>query len=55
MFTRLIDFGLLCSLVMAQNPAQVIQVTGSVKQPLNLSAQDLAKMPRTTLKVPGDK
>jgi DMSO/TMAO reductase YedYZ molybdopterin-dependent catalytic subunit len=35
-------------LVLAQDDAQKIQVTGTVKQPLSLSADDLAKMPRAT-------
>ena len=34
----------------AQEPATTIQVTGAVKQPLSLTAGDLAKMPRASAK-----
>jgi DMSO/TMAO reductase YedYZ molybdopterin-dependent catalytic subunit len=37
-------------LLLAQDDAQKIQVTGTVKQPLSLSAEDLAKMPRATVR-----
>src|ERR1700733_8301963 len=36
--------------LLAQDPQQTVQVTGAVKQPLTLSADDLAKMPRATVK-----
>ncbi|MEI9812640.1 MAG: molybdopterin-dependent oxidoreductase [Acidobacteriota bacterium] len=38
------------SLAHAQEPAATIQITGAVKQPLTLSAEDLAKMPRASVK-----
>lgn len=38
--------GLLC----AQDVQPSIQVTGAVKQPLTLTAEDLAKMPRATVR-----
>ena len=43
---------LVCSagLLFAQDEAQKVQVTGTVKQPLMLSAEDLAKMPRATVR-----
>jgi DMSO/TMAO reductase YedYZ molybdopterin-dependent catalytic subunit len=52
MYTRhLLLFGLLSAgLVGAQDAATSFQVTGAVKQPLTLSAEDLAKMPRATVK-----
>jgi DMSO/TMAO reductase YedYZ molybdopterin-dependent catalytic subunit len=52
MYTRrLLLFGLLSAgLVGAQDAAPSFQVTGAVKQPLTLSAEDLAKMPRATVK-----
>ena len=34
----------------AQDAAPTVQVTGAVKRPLTLAADDLAKMPRATLK-----
>jgi DMSO/TMAO reductase YedYZ molybdopterin-dependent catalytic subunit len=34
----------------AQEEAQTIQISGAVKQPLTLSAADLAKMPRATVR-----
>ena len=34
----------------AQEPPSSIQVTGAVKQPLTLTADDLAKMPRATVR-----
>jgi DMSO/TMAO reductase YedYZ molybdopterin-dependent catalytic subunit len=52
MYTRrLLLFGLLSAgLVGAQDAATSFQVTGAVKQPLTLSAEDLAKMPRASVK-----
>jgi DMSO/TMAO reductase YedYZ molybdopterin-dependent catalytic subunit len=43
---------LICSagLLFAQDEAQRVQVTGTVKQPLTLAAEDLAKMPRATVR-----
>ncbi len=42
----------LCATVslLAQDGPSTIQVTGDVKQPLTLSADDLAKMPRATIR-----
>lgn len=37
-------------LAVAQEAPSTIQVTGAVKQPLTLTADDLAKMPRATVK-----
>ncbi len=37
-------------LAVAQEAPATIQVTGAVKQPLTLTADDLAKMPRATVK-----
>jgi DMSO/TMAO reductase YedYZ molybdopterin-dependent catalytic subunit len=37
-------------LLSAQEPVPTVQVTGAVKQELMLSADDLAKMPRATVK-----
>jgi DMSO/TMAO reductase YedYZ molybdopterin-dependent catalytic subunit len=37
-------------LVFAQDAAPTVQITGAVKQELTLSADDLAKMPRATVK-----
>jgi hypothetical protein len=34
----------------AQNAAVFVEVTGAVKQPLKLGAEDLAKMPRASAK-----
>ncbi len=42
--------GLLFAQDSAQGDAQKVQVTGTVKQPLSLSAEDLAKMPRATVR-----
>jgi DMSO/TMAO reductase YedYZ molybdopterin-dependent catalytic subunit len=39
------------SLVCAQDTAQTLQVTGDVKTPLILTADDLAKMPRSTVRI----
>ncbi len=38
------------TLLPAQDAPATVQVTGDVKQPLTLSADDLAKMPRATVK-----
>src|SRR5580698_3271923 len=37
-------------LAVAQEATSTIEVTGAVKQPLTLSAEDLAKMPRASVK-----
>ena len=37
-------------LITAQDPEPSIQVTGAVRQPLALSAADLAKMPRASVR-----
>lgn len=55
MYTRRLLFGLVLTilggtLVHAQEAPTTIQVTGAVKQPLTLSADDLAKMPRASVK-----
>ena len=50
MYTRRLCLGFLLSagMLAAQEPATNVQVTGAVKQPLTLSADDLARMPVTT-------
>jgi DMSO/TMAO reductase YedYZ molybdopterin-dependent catalytic subunit len=52
MYTRRsLVWGLLAAAsLLAQDPQQTVQVTGDVKQPLTLSADDLAKMPRASVK-----
>ena len=52
MYTRRLCLGLLVSLAVlaAQDPPATLQITGAVKQPLTLTADDLAKMPRATIK-----
>jgi DMSO/TMAO reductase YedYZ molybdopterin-dependent catalytic subunit len=52
MRTRRIFFAILVSAMYAgaQDAAPSIQITGAVKQPLTLTADDLAKMPRATAK-----
>ena len=52
MFTRRILIALLtCFLpLLAQEQASTLQVTGAVKQPLTISPEDLAKMPRASVK-----
>jgi DMSO/TMAO reductase YedYZ molybdopterin-dependent catalytic subunit len=56
MYTRrcllsLVASGILAAtLVLAQDTPVTIQVTGDVKKPLTLSPDDLAKMPRATVK-----
>jgi len=52
MYTRRLIFGLLLSLctLAGQEPATTLQVTGAVKQSLTLTADDLAKMPRASVK-----
>lgn len=49
---RLLCLGLLLALgsLCAQETTTSVQVTGAVKQPLTLTADDLAKMPRATVK-----
>lgn len=41
---------LICGGLVAQEAPPSIQVTGAVKQPLTLTAEDLAKMPRASVK-----
>jgi DMSO/TMAO reductase YedYZ molybdopterin-dependent catalytic subunit len=41
---------LAATLLSAQDPAQTLQITGDVKTPLTLSADDLAKMPRSSVR-----
>jgi len=52
MHTRRLCLGSLVSLAMlaAQDPPASLQITGAVKRPLTLAADDLAKMPRATVK-----
>jgi DMSO/TMAO reductase YedYZ molybdopterin-dependent catalytic subunit len=52
MYTRrCLLLGLLAAaLLVAQDAPSTIQVTGAVKQALTLSAEDLAKMPRATVR-----
>ncbi len=52
MYTRrALLFGLLAaSLLVAQDAQPALQVTGDVKQELTLSAEDLAKMPRASVR-----
>jgi DMSO/TMAO reductase YedYZ molybdopterin-dependent catalytic subunit len=53
MYTRrwLLTVGILAAaLLSAQDAAPTVQITGDVKQPLTLTADDLAKMPRATVK-----
>jgi DMSO/TMAO reductase YedYZ molybdopterin-dependent catalytic subunit len=52
MYTRRSIFCVIvgAGLLRAQDPPQNVQVTGAVKQELTLSAEDLAKMPRATVK-----
>jgi DMSO/TMAO reductase YedYZ molybdopterin-dependent catalytic subunit len=40
----------IAAVVSAQDATPTVQITGAVKQPLTLSADDLAKMPRATVK-----
>ena len=55
MYTRrCVLWALLVSALLAgQEPAQTVQVTGAVKQLLNLSPVDLSKMPRASKDKPG--
>ena len=52
MYTRrwLLSSVIAAGLLAAQEPPPTVQVTGAVKQALTLSADDLAKMPRATVK-----
>ena len=48
---RLLVLGILGSVLLAaQEPRPFIRVTGAVRQPLTLTADDLAKMPRSTVR-----
>ena len=48
---RTLVFGfLIAGLLAAQDAPQTVQVTGDVKEALNLSADDLSKMPRATVR-----
>lgn len=51
MYTRRFCLGLLllAGMGLAQESAATLQVTGAVKQPLTLSADDLVKMPRASV------
>jgi DMSO/TMAO reductase YedYZ molybdopterin-dependent catalytic subunit len=51
MYTRrsLVPALLLASLLQAQDVPQSLQVSGDVKQPLTLTTDDLAKMPRASI------
>ncbi|HEU0138692.1 MAG TPA: molybdopterin-dependent oxidoreductase [Bryobacteraceae bacterium] len=48
-----LSFLLICGGLVAQEAPPSIQVTGAVKQPLTLTAEDLAKMPRASVKTAG--
>jgi len=52
MSTRRLFLGVLLSVgvVAAQDTPSSVQITGAVKQPLKLTADDLAKMPRASVK-----
>ncbi len=51
MYTRRLLFALIAAgLLCAQDALLSLQVTGAVKQPLTFTADDLAKMPRATVK-----
>src|SRR5258708_2239009 len=52
MYTRRVLFGLLlcAGALAAQESASSLEVTGAVKEPLELTADDLAKMPRAAVK-----
>jgi DMSO/TMAO reductase YedYZ molybdopterin-dependent catalytic subunit len=55
MYTRRLLFFLLpVSLLFAQEPVPTVQVSGAVKQALTLTADDLAKMPRASVKTSSD-
>ena len=41
---------LVAAVLLPQEPIPVVQITGAVQQPLTLTADDLAKMPRATVK-----
>src|SRR4051794_1240312 len=55
MYTRRLCLALLLTLglLQAQDNAPSIQITGAVKQALTLTAEDLAKMPRGSVKMTG--
>jgi Oxidoreductase molybdopterin binding domain len=48
--TRRLILGMLAACALWAQDADVVQVTGEVKQALTLSAADLAKMPRATVR-----
>src|SRR3979490_962609 len=52
MLTRRLCLGLFLATVLtsAQDPAASVQITGAVKQPLTITTDDLAKMPRASVK-----
>ena len=56
MYTRRLCLSLLpfAAFVLAQDGNIAVQVTGAVKQPLTLTAEDLAKMPRASVKTSSD-
>jgi DMSO/TMAO reductase YedYZ molybdopterin-dependent catalytic subunit len=55
MYTRrCLVLGLLAAAIYAQDPPPSVRITGAVKEPLTLTADDLAKMPRATVKTTGN-
>jgi DMSO/TMAO reductase YedYZ molybdopterin-dependent catalytic subunit len=46
---RIIAFLATAAVVWSQSPQPSLQITGAVKQPLTLTADDLAKMPRASV------
>ena len=52
MLTRRLGLSLLLALssLAAQEASAVLQITGAIQQPLSLTADDLAKMPRASVK-----
>ena len=56
MYTRrLLVWAIMASgVLLAQDASPTVQVTGAVKQPLTLSADDLAKMPRASVRTTGN-
>lgn len=56
MFTRrhCLNFLFFAARACAQDGNVAVQVTGAVKQPLTLSADELAKMPRASVKITSD-
>ena len=52
MYTRrlLLSLALVATALVAQEPAATLEVSGAVKETLKLTAEDLGKMPRATVK-----